>query len=238
MNAPGGEFDRLLRRLAGRRALARSAILFERVWPALWPPLGVAGAVHLRRAARPAAPAAAVVAYRPARGHRVADPRAAGARAADHRRAGRQGGRPPPGGCLRAAHRPLAVLTDRPSRGTPRTRYGVGRALAGACRARGALGAPAARRPAAPRAGAARSACAARGAGGRPGRRLRDRRRRCALAAGAGDGADAAARHSAAGHRVAGLDHAARAIRGWRRSSSSRTAARCRCRPAPASPSA
>ncbi len=35
--------DRLLRRLAGRRALARLALLFERVWPALWPPLGVAG---------------------------------------------------------------------------------------------------------------------------------------------------------------------------------------------------
>ena len=34
---------RLLRRLAGRRALARLALLFERVWPALWPPLGVAG---------------------------------------------------------------------------------------------------------------------------------------------------------------------------------------------------
>ena len=64
MNAPGGELDRLLRRLAGRRALARFAILFERVWPALWPPLGVAGAVRLRRTARPAAPAAALVAYR------------------------------------------------------------------------------------------------------------------------------------------------------------------------------
>ncbi len=43
MNTPGGETDRLLRRLAGRRALARIAILFERVWPALWPALGVAG---------------------------------------------------------------------------------------------------------------------------------------------------------------------------------------------------
>jgi uncharacterized protein (TIGR02302 family) len=43
MTPPGGELDRLLRRLAGRRALARLAILFERVWPALWPPLGVAG---------------------------------------------------------------------------------------------------------------------------------------------------------------------------------------------------
>jgi uncharacterized protein (TIGR02302 family) len=43
MNPPGGDLDRLLRRLAGRRALARSAILFERVWPALWPAVGVAG---------------------------------------------------------------------------------------------------------------------------------------------------------------------------------------------------
>src|ERR1700735_4642421 len=43
MNGRGGEIDRLLRRLAGRRAVARSAILFERIWPALWPALGVAG---------------------------------------------------------------------------------------------------------------------------------------------------------------------------------------------------
>src|SRR5579872_6941308 len=43
MTTPGGDMDRLLRRLAGRRALARSAILFERIWPALWPPIGVAG---------------------------------------------------------------------------------------------------------------------------------------------------------------------------------------------------
>jgi uncharacterized protein (TIGR02302 family) len=33
----------LLRRLAGRRLLARAAILFEAVWPALWPPLAVTG---------------------------------------------------------------------------------------------------------------------------------------------------------------------------------------------------
>lgn len=38
-----GEAARLLRRLRGRRAAARAALLFERVWPALWPPLGVAG---------------------------------------------------------------------------------------------------------------------------------------------------------------------------------------------------
>ncbi len=43
MNSPGGELDNLWRRLAGRRTLARAAILFERIWPALWPPLGVVG---------------------------------------------------------------------------------------------------------------------------------------------------------------------------------------------------
>lgn len=35
--------SRLLRRLTGRRALARLVILFERVWPVLWPPFAVAG---------------------------------------------------------------------------------------------------------------------------------------------------------------------------------------------------
>ena len=43
MIPPAEMSQSLLRRLAGRRALARLAILFERVWPALWPPLGVAG---------------------------------------------------------------------------------------------------------------------------------------------------------------------------------------------------
>ena len=33
----------LLRRLAGRRLMARAAILFEALWPALWLPLGVVG---------------------------------------------------------------------------------------------------------------------------------------------------------------------------------------------------
>jgi uncharacterized protein (TIGR02302 family) len=33
----------LLKRLAGRRLLARAAILFEAVWPALWPPLAAIG---------------------------------------------------------------------------------------------------------------------------------------------------------------------------------------------------
>lgn len=40
---PPGQLNPLLRRLAGRRALARLAILFELVWPALWPALGIAG---------------------------------------------------------------------------------------------------------------------------------------------------------------------------------------------------
>ena len=40
---PGDGTERLLRRIAGRRALARFALLFEEVWPALWPPLAVAG---------------------------------------------------------------------------------------------------------------------------------------------------------------------------------------------------
>ncbi len=44
MTTESGDANRLLRRLAGRRALARSVLLFERVWPAIWPPLGVAGA--------------------------------------------------------------------------------------------------------------------------------------------------------------------------------------------------
>jgi uncharacterized protein (TIGR02302 family) len=39
----GNETDRLLRRLGASRVAARSIILFERLWPVLWPPLGVAG---------------------------------------------------------------------------------------------------------------------------------------------------------------------------------------------------
>lgn len=37
------ETDQLLRRLRGRRAQARAALLFEGLWPALWPSLGVIG---------------------------------------------------------------------------------------------------------------------------------------------------------------------------------------------------
>jgi uncharacterized protein (TIGR02302 family) len=43
MKSPGNELAPLHRRLAMRRLLARLAIFFERLWPALWPPLGVAG---------------------------------------------------------------------------------------------------------------------------------------------------------------------------------------------------
>ena len=44
MTQDPGELIALLRRLAGRRTVARLVILFERVWPAVWPPLGVIGA--------------------------------------------------------------------------------------------------------------------------------------------------------------------------------------------------
>ncbi|HUN39188.1 MAG TPA: DUF4175 family protein [Acetobacteraceae bacterium] len=37
------DLNPLLRRLAGQRILARLVLLFESIWPALWPPLGVAG---------------------------------------------------------------------------------------------------------------------------------------------------------------------------------------------------
>ena len=40
---PGPDTEALLRRLQSRRATARAVLLFEQIWPALWPPLGVAG---------------------------------------------------------------------------------------------------------------------------------------------------------------------------------------------------
>ena len=43
MTPPGEDANRLLQRLAGRRALAQAAIYFERVCRAFWPVLGVAG---------------------------------------------------------------------------------------------------------------------------------------------------------------------------------------------------
>jgi uncharacterized protein (TIGR02302 family) len=113
----GGETERLIRRLAGRRALARTAILFERIWPVLWPPLGVAGLfvcaalLDLPRHLPPwwhiglLAVTAALILALLARGlWHVAAP---DDRAADRRLELASG----------LSHRPLQVLTDRPSGG-------------------------------------------------------------------------------------------------------------------------
>ena len=209
MNAPGGEFDRLLRRLAGRRALARSAILFERIWPALWPPLGVAGVfvcvalLDLPRLLPPwwhiglLAVTALLILGLLVRGLRtIAAP---DDKAADRRLELASG----------LAHRPLAVLTDRPSRGTrgPDTasvalwQAHVARAVRSVRRLRVGLPRPglARRDPRALRAALVVALVAAFAIAGDD----------APVAAGAGDGADNAARHSAAGHRAAGLDHAA-----------------------------
>ena len=127
-------------------------------------------------------------------------------------------------------HRPLAVLTDRPARPGDAVRR---RALAGACRARRALrcaGCASACRVPAWR-GAIRVPCAAAlvvalvAALGDRRRRMRRRgwrgawSRRC--------------RAPSRRRRPSCRPGSRRPpIRGWRRSSSSRTAARCRCRPA------
>lgn len=113
------DLNPLLRRLAGRRALARLAILFERVWPALWPPLGVAGlfvvaalldlplylppAWHLALLAGTTA-AIVVLLVRGLWSIRTPDDAAADRRL--ERASGLQ-------------HRPLAVLTDRPAQLDP-----------------------------------------------------------------------------------------------------------------------
>jgi uncharacterized protein (TIGR02302 family) len=117
MNTLGTDLDRLLRRLTGRRALARLAILFEHIWPALWPAIGVAGLfvcaalldlprllpvwVHIGLLAVTALLILGLV----VRGlHGIATP---DDKAADRRLEVASG----------LSHRPLAVLTDRPSRG-------------------------------------------------------------------------------------------------------------------------
>ncbi len=116
---PGEELNPLLRRLAGRRALARIAILFERVWPALWPPLGIAGlfvcaalldlpsylppAWHLALLVGTAA-AIVTMLVRGLWSVRTPDDAAADRRL--ERASGLQ-------------HRPLAVLTDRPAQHDP-----------------------------------------------------------------------------------------------------------------------
>jgi uncharacterized protein (TIGR02302 family) len=117
MNTPGGETDRLLRRLTNRRALARAAILFERVLPALWPPIGIAGLfvfaalLDLPRLLPPwahiglLAITLLLIIGLLVRGSR--DIAAPDDRAADRRLEVASG----------LPHRPLAVLTDRPSRG-------------------------------------------------------------------------------------------------------------------------
>jgi uncharacterized protein (TIGR02302 family) len=105
----------LLRRLAGRRLLARAAILFEELWPALWPPLAVIGVflcaallnlppllpewLHIALLAAVAV-ATVVLLLVGLRGLRLPDDRAA-----DRRLETRSG----------LIHRPLSVLTDRPA---------------------------------------------------------------------------------------------------------------------------
>lgn len=111
-----GEAERLLRRLSSRRGLARLAILFELVWPAVWPPLGLIGlfvcAALLGLPQRLPAlwhaglllalgGAVLVLLVRGLLGVRAPDDAAA------DRRLERASG-------LR--HRPLSVLTDRPAR--------------------------------------------------------------------------------------------------------------------------
>jgi uncharacterized protein (TIGR02302 family) len=117
MNTPSGDIDRLLRRLTSRRALARAAILFERIWPALWPAIGVAGVfvcAALLDLPRLLSPWAHIVLLAITglmilglliRGlYGIAAP---DDKAADRRLEVASG----------LSHRPLAVLTDRPSRG-------------------------------------------------------------------------------------------------------------------------
>jgi len=105
----------LARRLAGRRLLARGAILFERLWPALWPPLGLIGVfaclalLNLPELLPPMLHLALlagillgviVLAVWGLRGLRLPDDRAA-----DRRLETSSG----------LIHRPLSVLTDRPA---------------------------------------------------------------------------------------------------------------------------
>jgi uncharacterized protein (TIGR02302 family) len=113
------DLNPLLRRLAERRALARLAILFERVWPALWPALGVAGLfvcvalLDLTRYLPPVwhlallgltATAIVVLLVRGLWPIRAPDDAAA-----DRRLEHASG----------LQHRPLAVLTDRPAQHDP-----------------------------------------------------------------------------------------------------------------------
>ncbi len=116
---PPEDLNPLLRRLAGRRALARLAILFECVWPALWPPLGVAGLFvcvalldlpsYLPPAWHLALLAGTATAILVLLVHGLWSVRTPDDAAAD-RRLERVSG---------LQHRPLAVLTDRPAQHDP-----------------------------------------------------------------------------------------------------------------------
>ena len=112
---PDPAHDRLIHRLATQRQLARSALLFERIWPAIWPALGVLGVfavgalLDLPRSLPPMAHVAlllvTVVAigmflYRGLHGLRAPDQRAA------DRRLERASG---------LVHRPLSTISDRPA---------------------------------------------------------------------------------------------------------------------------
>jgi uncharacterized protein (TIGR02302 family) len=118
----GAEY--LLRRLAGRRALARLTLLFERLWPVLWPPFGAIGlfvcvalldlprllptALHLALLAATCI-AVAVLFVRAFKGLTAPDDAAA-----DRRLEVASGLR----------HRPIAVLTDHPAGLAPATGSG------------------------------------------------------------------------------------------------------------------
>ena len=105
----------MLRRLTSRRFLARTAILFEAIWPVLWPPLAVTGVflcaalLNLPQLLPPPLHVALVAAvllavagllFRGFRNIRLPDDRAA-----DRRLETRSG----------LIHRPLSVLTDHPA---------------------------------------------------------------------------------------------------------------------------
>ena len=133
----GGQPSALLRRLRGRRALARLAILFERLWPRALAAARRRRAVLCAGAARPAArccrpgPHARCCSRRLRRSLGLAGPRPARARAcrttaaADRRLELASGLR----------HRPLSVLTDRPAGWPIRQRWRSGRRIRARARA-------------------------------------------------------------------------------------------------------
>ncbi len=108
-----------LRRLAARRALARQALLFEQLWPAIWPAVGVAGAFLCAALLDlpPLLPPWLHIALLVGTGAAILGLLARGLwrirlpdDAAADRRLERESG---------LAHRPLATLTDRPAQPDP-----------------------------------------------------------------------------------------------------------------------